>query len=277
LNRWLAAIVFVCAFTVSSGCVKKNVPPTEPFVSMYGGRIPDSQRFIAVRHKLQIVASETQLPKAWESVINFCATLHCEVLNSSITARTRESLPSAAITLRVAPEDAQKLMDQVEKQGSVVQHITASEDKTSEVVDTDAKIKNLTSFRDNLRTMLAKPSAAVKDSVEIQQQLTDIQSQLDSETAQRKILANQTEKIAVEISFRIERNPDGSGGFKVIGDALRESGAVLAESTASLIIVIVVVIPWLIVIVPVFWVLRKMWRKFRGSRHADRPPTASAL
>jgi hypothetical protein len=60
------------------------------------------------------------------------------------------------------------------KQGGVVQHITASEDKTSEVVDTDAKITNLTSFRDNLRTMLAKPSAAVKDSVEIQRQLTDI-------------------------------------------------------------------------------------------------------
>jgi uncharacterized protein DUF4349 len=141
-------------------------------------------------------------------------------------------LLSAAITLRVAPEDAQKLMDQVEKQGSVVQHITGSEDKTSEAVDTDAKIKNLTSFRDNLRTMLAKPSAAVRDSVEIQQQLTDIQSQLDSETAQRKILANQTEKIALEISFRIERNPDSSEGFKVIGNALRESGAALAESTA---------------------------------------------
>jgi hypothetical protein len=49
----------------------------------------------------------------------------------------------------------------------------------------------------------------------------------------------------VEISFRIERNTDAGGGLKVIGDALRESGSALAESTASLITAVVVVIPWL--------------------------------
>jgi hypothetical protein len=275
MNRRLIAIVFICAFTVSSGCDKKAHRFTESSVPGYAGRAPDRQRFIAVRHKLQIVASESQLQKSWESVINFCITIHCEVLNSSITARTRESLPSAAVALRVAPEDAQKLMDHLEKQGSIVQHTTESEDKTSVVVDADAKIKNLTGLRDNLRTMLAKPSARVKDSVEIQQQLTEVQAQLDSETAQRTILANETEKIAVEISFRIERNNDGGGGRKVIGDALRESGAALAESTASLITAVVVLIPWLIVILPLLWLLRKMWRKFRRARSADRPPTAS--
>lgn len=276
-QRRLIGIVLVCAFAVSSGCAKKDARRTESLVSLYAGRVPDTQRFIAVRHKLQIVASESQLQKSWESVINFCSTLHCEVLNSSITARTRESLPSAAVTLRVAPEDAQKLMEHLEKQGSIVQHTTESEDKTSVVVDTDAKIKNLSGFRDNLRTMLSKPSATVKDSVEIQQQLTEVQSQLDSETAQRRILANETEKIAVEISFRIERNTDSAGGLKAIGDALRESGSALAESTASLITAVVVVTPWLIVIVPLLWLLRKMWRKFRRGRRADRPPGASAL
>ena len=275
MNRRL--VIFVCVFASFSGCAKKAAQstPTSYLVSTFAGKLPDPQRFIAVRHKLQLVASESQLQKGWESVINFCGTIHCEVLNSSITARTRESLPSAAVTLRVAPEDAQKLMDQLEKQGSIVQHTTESEDKTSVIVDTDAKIKNLTGFRDNLRTMLAKPSATVKDSVEIQQQLTDVQSQLDSETAQRKILANDTENIAVEISFRIERNNDGTGGLKIIGDALRESGSVLAESMASLITVVVAVIPWLIVILPLLWLLRKMWRKIRRARRADRPPTAS--
>ena len=84
-------------------------------------------------------------------------------------------------------------------------------------MDTDAKIENLTGFRDN---------------------------QLDSETAQRKLLANETGKIAVEISFRIERDTDGPGGLKIIADALRESGyLVLADSTASLITLVVAVSP----------------------------------
>ena len=246
---------------------------------MYAGKFPDSQRFTAISHKLQIVAAESQLQKSWESVSNFCSTIHCQILNSSITARTRESLPSASITLRVAPEDVQKLMDHLEKQGTIVQHTTESEDKTTAVVDTEARIKNLTGFRDNLRAMLAKPSTTVKDSVEIQQQLTEVQSDLDSETAQRKILANETEKVAVVISFRIERPANGGGGFSVIADALRESGSVLAQSIASLITVVVAIIPWLIVIVPLLWLLRNVWRKYhkgrRVRRSAEYPPPAA--
>jgi hypothetical protein len=55
----------------------------------------------------------------------------------------------------------------------------------------------------------------------------------------------------------------------------RESGSVLGESIASLITVVVAIIPWLIVAVPLLWPPRKMWRKFRRGRRADRPPTAS--
>jgi hypothetical protein len=50
------------------------------------------QRFITVSHKLQIVAAETQLQKSWESVSSFCSTIHCEILNSSITAANPRGL-----------------------------------------------------------------------------------------------------------------------------------------------------------------------------------------
>jgi len=76
------------------------------------------------------------------------------------------------MVLRVIPEDLKKLFDHVQKLGNLVQHTTESEDKTAVVIDTDAKIKNLTSFRDSLRAMLARPSVTVKDFVEIQKQLT---------------------------------------------------------------------------------------------------------
>jgi hypothetical protein len=83
--------------------------------------------------------------------------------------------------------------------------------------------------------MLAKPSARVQDLIEIQKQLTETQSQLGSETAQRKILANETEKIAVEISLRVETSRGSPHGLAQIWSALRESGDTLADSTASLI------------------------------------------
>ena len=60
---------------------------------------------------------------------------------------------------------------------------------------------------------------------------------------QRKILANETEKVTVQIAFRVEKSIAGAGVFTPIGDALRESGSVLADSIASLITVIVAAIP----------------------------------
>jgi hypothetical protein len=179
--------------------------------------------------------------------------------------------------LRVAPDDLNRLLGFLGKLGKILQHTTEREDKTTVVVDTEAKIKNLTSFRDNLRAMLAKPAATVRDLVEIQKQLTDTQSELDSETAQRKILANETEKIAVEILFRLETPSGNAGVFAQIRNALRESGSILAESTASLITTIVAIIPWLILILPLGWLLAKAWGKLKLRRTRTVPPPSSPV
>jgi hypothetical protein len=137
-----------------------------------------SRRFIAVRHKLEMLSSDCELKKSLEAVLNFCGNIHCDVIASSLTARTRDSSASGSIAMRVAPQDFPKLFAQVEKQGNIVQHTTESEDKTSAVVDTEAKLKNLTAYRDSLRAMLGKSGVTVKDLVEIQEKLTDVQSQL---------------------------------------------------------------------------------------------------
>lgn len=227
------------------------------------------QRFIAVSHKLEVISSESALPTAWQSVIDYCGTIRCEVISSTISTKTRLLPPSGNISLRMAPDDVKKFLAYVEKQGRVVEHSTQSVDITSDVIDTEAKIKNLTSFRDNLRGMLAKPATTVKDSVEIQQQLTDVQSQLDSETAQRKVLANETEKVAIEISFRVELVEGRRSGFAQIWNAFRESGDVLADSIYWMILAIVAILPWSVLIVPLVWLTVRLWRRFFGTRSSS--------
>lgn len=226
----------------------------------YGNPVA-SQRFIAVRHKLEILASEASLAKGWQSVIDFCATIQCEVVSSSVMARTSESVPAGSIILRVAPQDYAKLFAETEKQGNIIQHTTETEDKTSQVVDLEAKIKNQNTYRDSLRAMLAKSSAKVSDLVEIQEKLTEVQSELDSEAAQRKILANETEKIAVEINFRIEVASRRRSVFAPIGAAFRDSGYNLSESVATLIAFVIAILPWLVALILVIWLIRKLWRR----------------
>ncbi|HEX9221840.1 MAG TPA: DUF4349 domain-containing protein [Candidatus Acidoferrales bacterium] len=281
MNRKIVVLILGVLTSIATGCgFSKTAPSTARMIEpmMLDVLAASPQRYIAERHKLEVITSESELQKSWESAVAFCGTIRCEVVSSSITTRASDSVPSGVISLRVAPDDLKKLLVYVEELGKIAQHTTQREDKTTALVDTEAKLKNLTSFRDNLRTMLAKPSATVKDLVEIQKQLTDTQSELDSETARRKILANETEKIAVEISFRVERLSRNTGGLAQVWNALRDSGSILADSTASLITTIVVIIPWLILVLPAIWLLVKGWRKLklRRNRTFSPPPSPTA-
>jgi hypothetical protein len=230
------------------------------------GSVMAASRYLAVRHKLVVVAAGAEVTKSLEAVSAFCGTIQCEVVSSNVVNETTDSAPSGSLSLRVRPGDVDKLIAYVGKQGKIAQHTTETEDKTTIVVDTDAKIKNLTEFRDTLRKMLARPGVSVADLVQIQEKLADAQAQLDSEQAQRKILANETEKVAVEMDFRAERTAVSGSAFKPIGDAVRESASVLAESLASLITTVVAIIPWSIVVVPAGWFLVRVWRRARRKR-----------
>ena len=152
------------------------------------GTVFAASRFVAVRHKLEIVGPGAGLAKSIEAVVAFCGTIQCEVLSSSVTNETTALPPSGNIAARVAPADLNKFLDFVGKQGKIAQHATESEDKTAAVIDVEAKLKNQTEFRDSLRKMLTKPGVSVADLLQIQEKLAEAQAELDSEATQRKIL-----------------------------------------------------------------------------------------
>jgi Domain of unknown function (DUF4349) len=281
MSRKVASLLLTILTLIATGCAKRAVLPPAVSRSNFltaklqpAAFVTGSQRFIAERDKIEIVTPEPQLERSWQSVVAFCGTIRCEVVSSSITMRTSDSAPSGNISLRVAPEDLHKLVANIESLGKVAQHSSERNDETNAVIDSDARIKNLTAFRDNLRAMLARPSATISNIVEIDKQLTDTQAELDSETAERKILANETEKIAVEISFRVPETAVSTSGVSEIWDALHGAGSVLGDSLANLITTIIFLIPWLALLLPLVWLLAKGWRRLRKSRVGTAAPTA---
>lgn len=263
------------AMSVDSAKVNENAQlnyvALQPFsYSGFGGTrvVFAASRFVAVRHKLEILESSVGLANSIEAVATFCGTIQCEVLSSTVTNETAALSPSGNITARVAPQDFNKFLDFVGKQGKIGQHSTESEDKTAAVVDVEARLKNQTDFRDSLRRMLTKPGVSVADLLQIQEKLAQVLAELDSEATQRKILADETEKVYVEIAFRSEQRAVSGGAFASVGEALRDSTSVLGDSLAALITAVAAIIPWLIVIVPGLWFLMKATRRFRERRRA---------
>ncbi len=233
-------------------------------------------RYVAVRHRLEVVEPGRGLAKSVEATVAYCGTIQCEVLSSNISGTAADAIPGGNLSVRVAPPDLSKFLEFVGKQGKVSQHATETEDKTAQVIDVEAKIKNQTEFRDNLRRMLAKPGVSVADLLQVQEKLAEAQAELDSEATQRKVLANETEKVAVDIAFHSEIRSITRGAFASVGEALRDSGTVLGDSLAALITAIAAIIPWLIVIVPGVWFLAKLIKKIRAKRAAAKAVRGTA-
>jgi hypothetical protein len=218
-------------------------------------------RFIAVTHRFVVQAPEDGLSKTWESVLKSCESPECEVLASSITSKTASSPPKGTLSLRITPRHLDRFMNFLNKSADVIEHTTESADKTTEVVDTDAKLKNKTEFRDRLRGMLAKSPGGVKELIEVERELANVQSEVDSLSTMQKSLQNETQKVAIQITFISKPSITRTGALAPIANAWDESGYVIAASLGNLITFIVAVIPWLVLIIPAIWIIVRFFRR----------------
>lgn len=225
------------------------------------------QRFLAVRQELNVEVPPEQLADAWGKVRELCGTLQCELLSSSLLRETPQQPGNAMLEMRVAPADVDRLLGGLAGVAKVVSQNTTSEDKTAEVIDVEARIRNRIEFRDSLRLMLRDTvtKRTMADLLAIQRTLSDTQAELDAIATQRKVLEQQTSKQHIQVQFTPARTlVQGGRSYNPMMRALREAGSVLAESVGVLITFLAAVLPWLLLVgLPLAWLVRLLWRRRR--------------
>jgi hypothetical protein len=128
LASLLAVNLLVLIFAIA-GCSKKaflNAPrdydmTPEGSAGGLGGVVLAGPvgRYIAETQKIELVTPDSELQRAWESLVTFCGSIRCELVSSSITTKAEDSTPTGSISLRVAPDDAGKLIAEAEKFGKI--------------------------------------------------------------------------------------------------------------------------------------------------------------
>ncbi|OYY99235.1 MAG: hypothetical protein B7Y32_06275, partial [Methylophilales bacterium 16-45-7] len=165
---------------------------------------------------------------------------------------------------RLPPRNVEVFLSGLAKSGEITQHARDAEDKTNQVMDADARIKNLTELRDRLRQMLSDKSAKFKDIIDVERELANTQSQLDSIVSIRKMLSLETDLVSVNINFSARQWITEQGFFSPVARAIKDAGRVMMESFAALITFIMSALPWLIIGIPLLMLINALWKKFKS-------------
>ena len=252
------------AADVEGGAEQSLTQISEPQPIEPAGDSTSVKKYIALRHHLQIETPADKMQAAFDAAIAHCAALNCQLLSANYNKATPYSPPSASLYVRVPPRNVEIFLTGLAKNGEVMQHGRDSEDKTSQVVDTDARIKNLTELRDRLRLMLTDKAAKFKDIIDVERELANTQSQLDALNSMRKVLSQETDLVAVNIDFVAAQGITEQGFFAPVARALKDAGFVMMQSFGSVISFVMSAIPWLLIGIPFIWLVRKIWVKVKS-------------
>ena len=227
-----------------------------------------AKKYIALRHHLNVELSATALQAGFEAAVKHCEALQCQILSANFNKETPYNPPSASLSARVPPRNVAVFLTGLAKSGDITQHGREAEDKTNQVVDADARIKNLTELRDRLRLMLNDKSAKFKDIIDVERELANTQSQLDSIVSVRKILSLETDLVAVNVDFSAKQGITEQGFFSPVARALKDAGRVMMESLAAVITFVMTALPWLLIGIPGLIIIGKVWKKLKAKWQA---------
>ena len=108
---------------------------------------------------------------------------------------------STRISLKVPEQKLDGFIQSLVNVGKITSQYVSSEDVTEEIVDIEARIKNLYLLRDRYRELL-KDAKNVTEVMSIEKELANIQSELDRIEGRRKLLMGQVEMSEVTISLK---------------------------------------------------------------------------
>ncbi|MDG1288033.1 MAG: DUF4349 domain-containing protein [Rickettsiales bacterium] len=222
-------------------------------------------RRIAENHHMQVKVAKESLQARYQRDMQQCIALGCDMTGSRI-----QSSGSGYLNARVSPEKLGEYLDFLSSgPGEVESHQVSATDKTMQYVDTESKLKNQVALRDRLLKLLDSLKARkIQEILNIERELTRVQSQIDSLTGQMRSLKKVTSKATVNVNYTIP--PKGIEiEYHDIENSFRYAWNGFLRSVSDVISFVLKIIPW----VPIWfiggWLLVKIvrfaFRKAGGS------------
>ena len=230
---------------------------------------------LAYTHAMALEMAPEKVKPRFERARDLClndASLHCALTHASIQLGDAQtsSPPSAEIGVRLPHDQIAKYeaallkpLDGEEKgQPILTQSTTDAEDLTFAISDGDRRLKQAMDYRDRLTALAQHAGAKVEDLIQIEEKLSEVQSQIEELTASQKQLNQRVDTEVLNVS--LSATPTIANVRSPLARAWNEAGEMLGESTASAFTFVISALPWIPLIALGLWVLTLLWKLVRG-------------
>jgi len=249
-------------FTVALPTAIHAPPGSPPPSPSTRGRTP-SEAMLAYEHDAQVRMDAEAIPMHVKAVREACEKAKygaCLVLD--VTERGGR-FPHASIRMRAEAKAIDPLIAAAGEGGEIGDRSTRAEDLSVAVRDNTLRQDRLRKEHARLLEFQGRSDLKVADMIALSEQLSNVEAELaqaerEGAEHQRRI---ETQLLSIEFS-----PPNGEAGRSEIADAFRESGHVMAGSTAFVIRAISALLPVLLVLAFGIWLLRRGWRFLRKRR-----------
>ncbi|MGB5824045.1 MAG: DUF4349 domain-containing protein [Proteocatella sp.] len=174
---------------------------------------------------------------------------------------------SSYIVARIPSDKLNRFLDASEDFGNVINKSENIEDVTMQYTDTEARRKSLQIEFDRLLALIDRADK-LEDIIKLEERLSQVRYQMDSLTAQLKVLENQVNysTVSMEIHEVQLLTPSEKGGMlDRIKNGFMNSLYSLRTGLENLIVGFVVAIPYLVILAVVilllFWINKKVLKK----------------
>lgn len=189
----------------------------------------------------------------------------CQLLGASSNSAGEERV-SAQLQLRGAPAWLATFRTGIESDatkfdGRLVSNSIGSEDLTRQIIDTEATLRAQITLRTRLTELLSKHQGKLADLLEVERELARVQGEIDARTSALNVMRTRIAMSDLSVSYDSRGVLVSDRTADPTMQALYEFLDTVSYSFASVIRFIAGILPWLVLLIPVLWLLRRWWRK----------------
>lgn len=233
----------------------------QPMQSDFAGVQKERNPYLAYEHDVNVKIKEETLRASYQNTLQHCSsdvTNNCTILHASISTG---DYASAEIRARVGSEGVGPLIEAGAGGNEITRQSVTAEDLAKPIVDNEKRLEMLRRYQDKLKELENRAAEDIESLIKVTAEISKVQSDIERITGESQHLLQRTQFDVVTIHF----NTAGAGSvFAPIGEAICSFGEDLSEGVAVTITAVAFLIPWILILIGLFFLFRWLWPKIRG-------------